>query len=612
MSNLQSPISLIFLISNLLNILFSPSHMSDICNFCLGGNTDIPPFGTASDAKNLLRPCSTCSLVAHHKCILDWFHSLPSDSLHVFDAESLNDGLDRARSSRQGRSSSPQNGSQNQPQNQPQNQAPTQGQAQPQNDVALDPTQGPPRVGIEWTISTSDINQWLSGLSTGVVTDLHPVRGNSGLAVILIAPCPQCKNDIIFTMNRSQVLTMTAVVRTIMSRGLQYSGAMLGLTSAVTGVVSMGYLGLTSCGINMLNALVPGQLLVRMLAKPAPAPPLASSWLALILLPASPYYAVDGLELAVARGMIDPLKFSRIPLLPVVMYRMRSLSPVECITRPDKDRVTWFQSWFTEAVINGYISSLGNHALVRRLWIKAADAATTLVENPVKFARDAASFLSHPSQLSSRLAVDWWHLDNMISLLVPIRLAYDIFFRLTINMWHFDLVMGTKPRAIGLPEEEIDRIESIKTDLEQLQSHSTTSHSTTNSNYSNPLAKLKLRVVLTGLKLRASFKHDYSTALIPQSFTLRCLTTVIWPFVSAKVGKLVYKLLATRMSIPSEKLLFLSNIIGLIVVVFGKDIANYYLGYIKCRQVKNMAVVKVDEKVAQEANVLDFIPGGWR
>lgn len=571
--------------------------MSDICNFCLGGNTDIPPFGTASDAKNLLHPCSTCSLVAHHKCILDWFHSLPSDSLHVFDAESLNDGLDRARNSRQGRSSSPQNGSQNQPQNQNRDQA--------QNDVVLDPS----RAGIEWTISTSDINQWLSGLSTGIVTDLHPVRGNSGLAVILIAPCPQCKNDIIFTMNRSQVLTMTAVVRTIMSRGLQYSGAMLGLTSAVTGVVSMGYLGLTSCGINMLNALVPGQLLVRMLAKPAPAAPLASSWLTLILLPASPYYAVDGLELAVARGMIDPLKFSRIPLLPVVMYRMRSLSPVECITRPDKDRVTWFQSWFTEAVINGYISSLGNHTLIRRLWIKGGDAATTLVENPLKFARDAASFLCHPRQLSSRLDVDWWHLDNMISLLVPIRLAYDIFFRLTINMWHFDLVMGTKPRAIGLPEEEVDRIEGIKTDLEQLQSqsHSTASPSTTNS-----LSKLKLRIVLTGLKLRASFKHDYSTALIPQSFTLRCLTTVIWPFVSAKVGKIVYKLLATRMSIPSEKLLFLSNIIGLIVVVFGKDIANYYLGYIKCRQVKNMAVVKVDEKVIEEANVLEFLPGGWR
>ena len=64
----------------------SSSSSSKICSLCLGSDTDIPPFGTIDDAKDLISPCSTCSIITHRKCLLDWFNSVPADKLHIIRA----------------------------------------------------------------------------------------------------------------------------------------------------------------------------------------------------------------------------------------------------------------------------------------------------------------------------------------------------------------------------------------------------------------------------------------------------------------------------------------------------------------------------------------------
>lgn len=570
----------------------------DICSFCLGGVTDIPPFGCARDAEDLVHPCSTCSLTAHRKCLLDWFNSLSSDKLLVVNALSLTEGSVRRPHSHT-------------------------------HDESIAVGQPSQETRIHINISSQQLNDWISNitssLSGGIATESlsspNPQRDSSnGFIVLLLAPCPQCKDDIVFSMRRSPFLTLTTATRTLITRSIQYGGLFLGITSAVTGIVSMGYIGMTTCGLKMMETLVPTPLLLKTLIRNVPMNTDSSSYsLSQVLFGNVNNYAIDNLEQALSKGLIDPLKFSRIPVLPIVLYRMRSSSILSCILKSSNENN--YNNWLTEFMISGYISSLGNHELIRSLIRNFKSLALRILQNPKSISEGLALLKG----------IDFWRTNNMISMLVPLRWAYDLFFRMTLNRLHFNISMGIRPRDIAnsLDISELDELEEIGSNIGKLefkfkefkevidkQVESEFKFKTSypmittifkflkkkllfyercfNSNLYGTYSRLKMLGWFHEAK--ACINNDYSSTFLYKSVTMRLVTTILWPFASSKLGNVIAKLLQTNRlaNIPKERLLLLGNIIGLVAIVFIKDCVNLYLSKKKAEQISQMSVLCVD------------------
>lgn len=557
--------------------------MSEVCSFCLGGETDVPPFGDTKDAEDLIHPCGTCSIVTHRKCLLDWFNSLPSDKLHIVDKDSLEQELHRSRDLRVNR-----------------------------NDYEIG--QAPDglheiRIDIDYNM----IGNWVSQMNRPLNPGSMGARG--GNVLLLLAPCPQCKEDIMFSMRRSGLLSLNTGIKTMISRGLQYTGVFLGLTSALTGIVSMSYIGLTSCGLKMMDCILPEPLLIRLLTKQNSQQSL--SLLSSVLLgkglgvpSTDPNYSIDNLESALSKGLIDPFKFSRIPILPIILYRMRQSSFIQCFFG-SKQRDLNISNWLTEFLINGYISSMGNHELAKSVYENCLSSVTNMIKHP-------ASFYKY---LNILRGIDLWSVNNMISMLIPIRILYDMLFRLTINQLHFNVTMKVRPRNIAntLSASDYDKLEDVKNGIENIKllmkqkrarNPSDASHDfdiiTWGKSKLQMIKKLfkenlvgkyfKLNFLLAILKLKACIRHDYSNTFIYNSFTIRCLTTVAWPFLSSKFGTMFYNLMFKNLShIPKDKLIFASNIASLIFVVFVKDLINLYLSHKKADQLTQLSIINLDQ-----------------
>lgn len=571
-----------------------------VCSFCLGGSTEVPPFGDTKDAADLIKPCATCSIVTHRKCLLDWFNSLTSDKLHIVDGNSLQQELTRA-SVAQNRT----------------------------NDYDHEFGIAPEVNHLHIDLTSTNVVNWLSNWTGTAGIDGHEVEDNNNFAngngntltnnlFLLLAPCPQCKDDIMFSMRRSSLLSFNTGVRTVLSKGLQYTGVFLGLTSAVTGMLSMGYIGLTSCGLKIMDCILPEPLLIRLLTKKNSQNSL--SLLSSVLLgnrssdrASDP--SIDNLETALSRGLIDPFKFSRIPILPIILYRMRQSSFIQCFFNTNDDKDLKISNWLTEFLINGYISSMGNHELARSVYENFLSSVTNILRNPRFFYK----------YLNIFKGINFWSTNNMISLLIPIRILYDMFFRITINQAHFGITMKVRPREIAnsLPQADYDRLEQVQNSIENirlimkqqqlkflkdekiLQHHQDFDIITWAKTKVSVIKKLlkenlvfkyfKLNALLAVLRLNSCIRYDYSKTLMYNSFTIRCLTTIMWPFVSSKFSKMFYNLLFKNMSdIPKEKLLFASNVTSLLFIVFIKDLVNLYLSYKKSKQLTQMKIINFD------------------
>lgn len=611
----------------------------ETCCFCLGGDTDVPSFGTLKDAKDMISPCHQCSLVAHRKCLLEWFNTLPASKIKVIDVSSVHE---------------------------------TNSGASPVTPALFHDMVARPSLGedarIDINLNAESFTQWLFSIGRSVDLDTempdtddiviapsrpasptpHVHNGpSSRLAtgkylsnmVFLITDCPQCKHELIFTLSQSSFMNLHSSVKAIASKIVQYGGLTLGLTSAITGVVSMSYVGLTTCGLKIMESMLPGQMLVQFLTRKYTTSPSSYSNLSQLLLSKNDNYSIDNLEQALLKGLVDPLKFSRIPVLPIILYKMRSSSIMTTIFGNSTDNPSPINSWFTELMISGYISSLGNHELVRSL----SNNFLETIRKP---------------ELGLNLfrGINLWKTNNMIAMLIPARWAYDVFFRLTFNVAYFNFMLKIRPREIAnnMSGKHADKLEALNSDLGDLQASylSTVQRINTkleqlSSGYRLPLitslyklVKLKIsllkslfkasyflkyiftKVKYTFLKFAATFKHDYSLAITSNSISTRMLTTVLWPFISSKVGAAIFNaLLKNRLpGVPKDKVLFLSNMIGMVVIVFAKDIFNLFLTYHKGDQLSQLSVLSFDSLLdTAQQNIhetLDIapvdIPGGFR
>jgi len=641
----------------------SSSSSSKICSLCLGSDTDIPPFGTIDDAKDLISPCSTCSIITHRKCLLDWFNSVPADKLHIIRAHRQSTSRRPISRNNNNNNNNNNNGSLNESNiNHEENFddlgvriTPTTGMDQ--NTTATTATT---TTRIEINLSTQALLNWLStmtaaGANTNEIeinnhhhnnnnnnsdnnTDVtipggfpisrrasssslsnvsspphhgsspnHDFKPSNEYLVYILAPCPQCKRDIIFSMSRSPILALHSSMKTIISRMVQYGGVFVGITSALTGLLSMGYIGLTTCGLKMMDCIIPSPILIRILTKKSSLHTHSSyQTLSKILFgntnsggggggDDASSYVVDNLEQGLIQGLIDPFKFSRIPVLPIVMYRARSSSILNCFIGKEQDNKV--NSLLTETMLLSYISSIGDHKLLKSLIKNISHQILNVIKTP-------SNILNIFNWKNLFKDINWYDSRNIISLIIPMRWIYDIFiYRLIFNRQYFNLIMKIRPRSIAnsLTSKEIDNLEDLNNQLNDLKklhhkinttimkkidkkfskfikTNSNSYFGTTTTTNSwlvkliSPIIKylygkvlylqkinstsgwfkyLKLKILIQWKYTIACFKNDYSQTLSSnnntntntitnsfQNIIIKSLTTLIWPFLSSKLNEL--------------------------------------------------------------------------
>ena len=568
--------------------------MSDVCCFCLGGSSDIPAFGTRDDARDFVNPCATCSIVAHRKCLLDWFNSIPEDKLQVIDrAELLETIAGRRRMDEDSTNTgniridinfstelirewlfrfvgmdNSSDSDQELNDQDPHNQVGTAG--------------GEPSHEEDASVIPSAVNEDISTAITNLaLLHQHPQSETQAPSdqnvTYLLAPCPQCKSEIVVSMTESALLTFVKSTKAMAIRTLSATVLCLGVTSAVTGVMSLGYVGLTTCGLKTLEALVPGRILVSMLRRPGVRIPFGNE--------ASAFSGP--LESAISSGIIDPFKFLRIPILPVVLYRMRSSSILSLLSQDS--------NWFTEIMVAAYISSLGNNELVGNI----ARLLRTLLVQKLPYAIIAAV---------KSLSISLLTAPTLISLLVPLRWAYDLFFRLTFNRLHFNVALRTRPREIAnsISEARLERLEDLSREMAQLWDQASKMRPTSSRNLSEwcgyvkrlalsdiPKKYLVLWMSFWNEETRSCLQHDYLSVFLLRSLMLRGITTVAWPFLGARVGRVIFKLIASRLAtkLEPETIMLLANIMGLFGIALLKDVFNLFIATQKARQLRQMGWV---------------------
>lgn len=594
----------------------------DTCCFCLGTDIDIPSFGTIQDAQDMLKPCSTCSLVCHRRCLLDWLETIPPDKLRVIHASA--NPANVSLLTRMNREHAGDIGI---------------GQAQTANTT------------IRIDITALALESWFNNITNFATNDNetdedsendsfvaddeqdlsheHMVhrsgRGShsensstntSESIVYILAPCPQCKKWIMFSMKRSLLLTIHSALKSAVTRLVRYGTIFLGITSALTGIVSMGYIGLTSVGLKMMDNIIPAPLLIRLLTRKSLLKSQSTySSLSRILFGNSASYAVDNLEQALVQGLIDPLKFSRIPVLPLVMYRARSSSIFKLIFgRRDEE---FPSALITEFMISAYISSIGDHSLVRAIY-------RNVKSDFINGLQHGLNFTVNPLR-----DIDLLSTNNIISMLAPLRWTYDLAYRLSFNRAYFNLTMESRPRAIAnsLSEAEIDQLENLNNQLNDF----TTEHrkiyhnidkrieASTSSNIPvlSTLVKFAHKQVLylhalrkswlkyTKLKLISNVKFtwaclrfDYSTPLASNGAIIKSLTTIFWPYLASKLGLFIAPLLSKHFIVYDklhvDKKILIANIVGLVLVAIGKEIPLLYMAKKKVQQMSK--IVLVDSK----------------
>ncbi|QFZ30269.1 hypothetical protein EJF18_70347 [Clavispora lusitaniae] len=553
--------------------------MTDVCALCLGGSSEVPPFGTAHDAQDFVRPC-TCSLVVHRRCLLDWFNSLPAarvsraspadeDGLAISADDGLaipadNDGL--------------ANGAAN----------------------------------AAFPDATDDTFRSISS-AFGGINFSGSVRVNMGVAApsvleapgFLSAPCPQCKQALYFRTRASAALGMVSLARAALTDTVQYSAALVALTGAASGVLAVGYAGLARAGASMLDALVPASLLGPLFLRRAPR--------------ARPF--------ALSPPAWDNYKQHLIVLFPIVMYRARSASSVVRSDWRDSAACALSEFW-----VCNYLSSVGDHKLARAVWANMRAAFGAAAADRRHLAR-----LCRPAALARALVanIDWWDPKVLVASMVPVRWAYQLLFRATFNRWYFDLAARARPRDIAntVSPRDLTALQDLSARRAALWAQMAKAHGPLGlwASFRTGGARagfrsfsawcglawrlVKTSFLLEARKFSACCRHDYSAAFFYSSSVITAVTTAVWPFLAADVGRVVVHLLARRFrGVPRDRLVLAANLLGMVAVALAKDVANCYLSAQKARQITDMAIVRpaAREPASESQTARPTFPGAYR
>ena len=122
-------------------------------------------------------------------------------------------------------------------------------------------------------------------------------------------------------------------------------------------------------------------------------------------------------------------------------------------------------SLLTETMLLSYISSIGDHKLLKSLIKNISHQILNVIKTP-------SNILNIFNWKNLFKDINWYDSRNIISLIIPMRWIYDIFiYRLIFNRQYFNLIMKIRPRSIAnsLTSKEIDNLEDLNNQLNDLK-----------------------------------------------------------------------------------------------------------------------------------------------
>lgn len=543
----------------------------DICAFCLGDNADIPVFGSAKDAKDFVSPCSSCSLVTHRKCLIDWFQSLLESQISRPGTADVDSNLD------------------------------------------TDPLDIELNTGAETSfINFSNNPRMVAYVRLG--SSMRSRQDSTQHRHQDSAPCPQCKTPIVFEVGELSLVTFYEYYREALYDVAYYGGFSFGITGAATGIFVLSYRTLAQCGLNIADAIKPLGLII---------PELNRNKLAWSDILVKPLLILLG-KSSQAQSLPTP-RYDYIPVLPVVMYRMRTLLIFDIIFNR---KVFSIIDIFNEVQVCNYFSSLGSHVLVKQLWKNARSAFLQIRSGRLAF--------SAFSMTSFTKGINWWDPNVMIASIIPARWAYELFHRLLVNRAYFNITASVEPRKIvnSLSSQEANKLEALTLQLTQTQSDLdlTVRKLVARKEINNPVLRkfysilkyvgdeqfykiLGIKLSLWLLRTKACLKHDYSHSLLSHLIVIAAVSTIAWPFIAADIGRVIFYFFSKSprfTSVEASKLEFFSNLLAMGIVALLKDAGNLALTYVKAQQLYSINIVKTGQRPSTEQRIgPSHFPGAY-
>lgn len=608
---------------------------SKICNFCLESGEYNPNLREKKTGNNLIDPCFRCNLLTHRDCLIKWFNLHSSDKFQIIDSihleqnQNVNEENNRPDNELNRITNIPQDESNGQNINNEQLQLETRIYIRISTEllsrffsnirfsVTNEELRRDNDNNINIENNRSNFNETTNHREHQSRNDNHRRNKKNKSFFYVLVSCPQCKNKIVIIVERSQILSFESSVRTFITKVLQFAGIFLGVTSGIAGILTIMYIGLTSCGLKMMEFFFTTPLLLRLLKK-NDLSFLFFNYEKIYNLISRQYKIVEikSIEEALFNGLIDPLKLPSITILPIMLFKLRSSSIFFCFFGENKS--ICLNNIIHEIFFSAYISSLSNHHLYKILLENFRVLIQKISLNPL-------STLSHLNIFKN---IEFWNTNNLISFLIPIRWAYEVFYKLAFNTRYFDLAYKNKITIkcdnnntkyfdkLDKFNTKIENLELIKKNLKSEINHKVDNEYLKKKNFFGtkkilkffkkffllnsvlikkkiPFQYFKLKILFNFNILKASFQNNYSNILIKKSFSTRLITTFLWPFSASKIGSIFFNITQKYgffKSIESEKLTFLTNLFGLVFVVSIKDIVNLYLSYKKASQTSKIKV----------------------
>ncbi|WPK26753.1 hypothetical protein PUMCH_004114 [Australozyma saopauloensis] len=541
----------------------------EICALCRGDSSDTPVFGSHKDALDFINPCSSCSLVTHRKCFMDWFRSLEASLMWLDNSRPRNPAIDLD-------------------------------QELEENGIPADRNDARYLAYVLYS----------SAMQNG---RMH----NASEKMETSAPCPQCKTPILFEMGELPLINYYEYVRSVLYDIVYYGGISLTVTGAGTGIVVMMYRGLGQCGLSIVDTIKPQSVVL---------PEIAGTrlvWADIVMKPVLVLLGRRSLNTFASRRP----HYDYIPALPFIMYRMRCLLIFEILFNRKKATVL---DVLNEVQVCNFFSSMGGHVLARQLWRNASSIFGQWRSGTLPFSQMMLSSLfrnidwTDPSVMIASVVPVRWIYDLVYHLTVN-----RVYLNITASVAPRSIVNSLSVKDAAKFELLIEVLNELESDLNQKVHKTLTGKSFYNSisrkcfamwkYYTDELyfKILKLKVLLWFQKMKACLKNDYSSSLVKHLMVITAISTVAWPYIGADIGKIILHFISKMpafSSVEVGKLEFLSNLAGMTLVALFKDVANLLLSRIKAGQISTINIVSKlptpDKKVRPGADSSHF-PGAY-
>lgn len=187
----------------------------------------------------------------------------------------------------------------------------------------------------------------------------------------------------------------------------------------------------------------------------------------------------------------------------------------------------------------------------------------------------------------------------------PLKRLYWLFYSLTFNRVYYRWTRMVKPIFLAdrLSIEELNEIEGENASLKKSFKETTAEE---NQGF---FGRIYHFLFHTSAEQKALFRkklwretkavllRDFSKVFDDQSLFVKVFTTVLWPFLGAKLGKVLLRVVKINSfcnkygSTPDESM-YIANLLGSVAVVLIKDLLKLYVAWHRVNQLMDLSVVE--------------------